>query len=305
MRNVYLCLTFLSAVSVSAQTFEFPDVMRRAHAYVVEYEDHQLSSVVAAEHYHQQWLEHSGGRKAERTLRSEFLIFQLPPEEDWFALRDVHHVDESPVIDRADMFDRLCARSSTGGNERAMEIAKESARFNLGDVYRTINLPTYALRFLRPASRSRFRFKKAAEVRFEGMTTWVVSYEETGRPTFSATVDGDDLAAHGRFWIEPETGAVLRSEMIVGGTRRVRDRATITVTYAQTPSVGFRVPVEMQERYDRPRQRTADLVVGVARYSDFRRIDLRTVIPPEAAARAGDAGLANPLRPCVGRAPAN
>jgi hypothetical protein len=39
-----------------------------------------------------------------------------------------------------------------------MEIAKESARFNLGDLYRTVNVPTPALGFLRSASRNRFVF---------------------------------------------------------------------------------------------------------------------------------------------------
>ena len=319
VRSLSLVVALVLAAGVSAQTPEFADVMQRAHAYVVAYEDSQLSSVVAAEQYHQQLLEHSGGQKAERTLISEFLIFQLPPAEDWFALRDVHRVDGTPV-ERGDVFGRLCARSPTAINERAMEIVADAARFNLGDVYRTINIPTYALRFLRPSSRSRFRFRKVAEVRSQETTTWIVSYEETGRPTFSATIDGDNLPAEGRFWIQPDTGAVVRSEMIVGGTRRVHDRATITVTYANDPSVGVPVPVEMSERYARPRQKRGDVIVGMARYSNFRRLDLRTAIPPDPAAGAGDPGtrpaavgastatapgealrLDTPIRPCLGR----
>ena len=56
-----------------------------------------------------------------------------------------------------------------------------STHFNLGDLYyRTLNLPTFALRIRRPASR--------------------------------------------RFWVDPNTGTVLRSEMIIGGTRRLCGR---------------------------------------------------------------------------------
>ena len=102
------------------------------------------------------------------------------------------------------------------------------------------------------------------------------------RPTFSATTEGKDVPAHGRFWVEPDTGAVLRSEMILGGDRRLRPRATITVDYGRDPFLAFRVPVEMRERYDNPRRKGADVVVAVATYSDFRRFDWRAlpITPP-------------------------
>jgi hypothetical protein len=61
--------------------------MRRAHEYVVVYEDHELSSVIASEHYYQQRFDGSGQPPIDRVLRSDYLIFQLPPQEDWFALR--------------------------------------------------------------------------------------------------------------------------------------------------------------------------------------------------------------------------
>jgi hypothetical protein len=69
--------------------------------------------------------------------------------------------------------------------------------------------------------------------------------------------------------------------MILGGTRRLRDRATITVTYRLEPSLGFRVPVEMRERYDTPSRKNADVIVAVATYSGFRRFDLRTLTQPD------------------------
>jgi hypothetical protein len=292
MRLLLIAAALLSGVGAAAQPPTFAEVMRRAHSYVVQYEDHQLSSVMAVERYHQQWLQSTGQVKAERTLLSEFLIFQLPPDEDWFALRDVYDVDGKPVADRASVVERLRARSAESVTERAMEIARRSARFNLGDVYRTINVPTYPLRFLRPVSRKRFSFAKIGEEHIAGAATWVVTYEETERPTFSATVDGDDLPAQGRFWIEPGTGVIVRSEMIVGGSRRLRDRATVTVTYAPEPSRGFHVPVEMRERYDRPRQKTADVIVGMATYSNFRPFDSRTLMRSEPP--AGDAPSASP-----------
>ena len=230
---IFAVLLSTSRIVFAQDAAAFNDIMRRAHAYVVVYEDHELSSVIAREHYYQAWLDADGRRKGERTLLSDYVLFQLPPDEDWFALRDVNEVDGVPIGDRAARLKALFDGPREQVSERAMEIAKESARFNLGDLPRTVNVPTFALRLLRPSSRQRLVFTKDGEEQVEGTTTWVVAYRETRRPTFSATIDGRDVPAHGRFWIEPETGVVVRSEMILGGTRQLPARATISVTYAR------------------------------------------------------------------------
>ena len=142
---------------------------------------------------------------------------------------------------------------------------------------RTVNLPTFALRFLRPANRKRFSFEKESEERVGDAVTWVVAYKETQSPTFTANVQGRDVPATGRFWIEPESGAVLRTQMILGGSRRLQQRATVTVTYALDAKLGFRVPVEMRETYDNPRKKNSDIITAVATYSEFRPFDWRTL----------------------------
>jgi hypothetical protein len=259
----------------------FDEVMRRVHAYVAVYEDHQLATVIARERYYQQWLDGHANLKGERTMLSDYLLLQLP-NEDWVPVRDVYEIDGTAVADRAGRLKTLFAGPREQLSERLMAMAEESARLNLGDLYyRTLNLPTFALRVLRPASRKRIRFDKAGEERVHDTDTWVVAFRETKGPTFSAKPDGTDLPAHGRFWVEPDTGVVLKSEMILGGTRRLSARATITVTYRLEPSLGFRVPIEMHERYDNPRRKRDDVVVTLATYSDFRPFDWRTQVPPE------------------------
>jgi hypothetical protein len=244
--------------------------MRRAHEYVTIYEDDKLSSIIARERYHQQVLDSLGKIKQERTLLFDYLMVQLP-DEDWVALRDVYEVDGTTVADRGARMKALVAGPSEQLSSRVAKMAEESAHFNLGDLYyRTLNLPTFALRILRPASRKRMAFEKAGEEQVGDVGAWVVSFRETAGPTFTATPKGADVPAHGRFWVDPNTGTVLRSEMIIGGTRRVSARATITVSYAHDPSLGFHVPVEMRERYDNPRRTKDDVVVALATYSDFR-----------------------------------
>ena len=265
-----------------ADTHTITDVMRRAHEYVVLYEDHELSTVVAREQYQQQWLDAQGHTKTTRTLTSDYLLFQLPPSEDWFALRDVHDVDGTPVVDRKARLNDLFGRPRDVQRDLAVEIMQESARFNLAPdlYYRTLNVPTFALRFLRPSSRSRMTFAKVGEEQVDSTHSWIVDYREIKGPTYVSTPDRRDLRAQGRFWIDPDTGAVMRSEMIVGGTRRTSARVTITVTYRHEPALGFRVPIEMLERYDDPRHREDDVVVARATYSEFRPFNWRTLVLP-------------------------
>jgi len=284
---IWVALIIVAALLPGAGTITgtdtrtFTEVMRRAHEYTVIYEDHEVATVRARELYQQQWLDAKARTKAERLLISDYSLFQVPPSEDWFALRDVYEVDGVPVSDRAARLADLFSRPREAQGDRAMEIMKESGRFNLAPdlYYRTVNVPTFALRFLRPASRSRVVFNKLGEERVESTASWIVEYRETKGPTFIATPEGRALPGHGRFWIEPDTGAVVRSEMVVGGTRRMPARVTITVTYRHEPALGFRVPIEMLERYDNPRRTKDDVVVARATYSEFRRFDWRT--PPD------------------------
>jgi hypothetical protein len=273
-------LSLLAAAGDISQNPQLPitgDALRRARAYVVQYEDHQLSTVSADEQYDQQLLDAQGEIKTKRSLRAEYLLVQLPPDEDWFALRDVYQVDGEWIRDRSSRLEKLFEGPAADVTDRAMTISKESARFNLGDVYRTINVPTFPLRFLRPASRARFEFEIGGEETIGGIATRVITYRETKKPTFVATPEGRDVPASGRFWVSPDTGCIVRSEMIVGGTRDVPQRAAVTVTYRLEPSLGFWVPVEMQERYDNTKRRTADVITGQATYSSFRRFDSRSL----------------------------
>lgn len=270
--------TLLAASTSAAQSPTFAEVMRRVHEYVTVYEDHELSTVIAHERYDQQQLDAKGTTKAERTLLSDYVLVQLP-DEDWVALRDVYDVDGIPAGDRGARLKALFAGPRQQLGERAMSMAEDATTFNLGGelYYRTVNLPTFALRVLRPAHRKRIEFSKSGEELVGNTTAWIVAFRETKGPTFSGMPDGTDIPAQGRFWVDPTTGVVVRSEMVLGGTRDLPARATITVNYRLEPSLGFRLPFEMRERYDNPRRKGDDVVTALATYSDFRRFDWRTL----------------------------
>lgn len=276
------CSWLVFTLSVSAphaaapETLTLKDVMLRAHAYVVEYVDHRLSGVLAEERYEQRVIGKNGDVERTRTLVSEYLIFQLPPDESWFAIRDVLEVDGAPVPDHQQRFEQLLARSTTGDViAQAMKIDEESARYNIGDVHRTINLPTFVLALLLPVNRSRVRFEKIGEETIAGIRTWMIRFEDRRRPAFITAPSGVELRTTGRFWIDPANGRVMRTELVPGPNGR------ITVTYKADDALGFWVPARMDESYEDEKRPEARRITGTATYSNFRRFDLKRLRAPD------------------------
>jgi hypothetical protein len=73
-------------------------------------------------------------------------------------------------------------------------------------------------------------------------------------------------------WVEPETGRVLMTELIVD-SRRVR--SSTQVSYQSEPLIGFLVPVEMREDYLLPRP-VYYRIEGTATYDNFRQFVVKT-----------------------------
>jgi hypothetical protein len=171
------------------------------------------------------------------------------------------------VRDRDERLARLFLGDPATASEQASRIAAESARYNLGEIDRTVNVPTLALLFLTDPLRDGFVFGDAG--RDDGLQ--VVAYREVRRPTYIATTGGRDLPVSGRFWMDAATGRVERTEL------RTEDEALearITVTYRDDPDAQLWVPVRMEERYLRKSDRLETR--GVATYARFRRFAIST-----------------------------
>jgi hypothetical protein len=273
----------------AAQEATLRIVLARAGTYIGEYR-RQMSSIVAEEHYIQE-SRYQGGRGVppdvqpeHRELRSDLLLVRPAGARDWLQLRDVFEVDGQPVRDRSERLTRLLYEPSRFADPQIASILNESARYNIGPIQRTVNVPLLPLLFLEPGNQDRFKFKLAADRRpattrddpsppgsFRVSTeVWVLEYRETEPSTFIRTPRGKDLPSQGRFWIEPTTGRVLMSELITDD-RAVR--ATIDVSYQSEPLVGFLVPVEMREQYEG--RRDGVRIEGTATYGRFRQLQAR------------------------------
>ncbi len=84
------------------------------------------------------------------------------------------------------------------------------------------------------------------------------------------TTNFRDLPARGRFWIEPDSGQVLASELIA---QDLTLTGVITVGYEREPTLNVMVPIQMKERYDL--RRGPSPVTGEANYRSFRQFQVK------------------------------
>jgi hypothetical protein len=238
--------------------------------YVADY-GQQLSVVVGEEDYTQRAFERSStGRevpRSRRRLRSEFALLRLPTDEKrWIGVRDVLEVDGRKVPDRAGRLTALLKLPFGAAEAQWRALEEESARFNIGNVRRTLNVPTFVLLFLRCDNLRRLAFDAP---RPDGGEV-VVEYREVQRPTFIRDERGEDELARGFFRASPASGAVLATRLEVGlATRDVR--AQIDVQFKRDAKLQLLVPGEMREQYWAP---SGQRVEGVARYRNFKRFEV-------------------------------
>jgi hypothetical protein len=245
-------------------------LLARAGDYVETY-DKTFSAVVSEEKYDQVARTRAtvAGRRA---LRSDVLLIN-GGAAGFFEFRDVFEVDGKPVRDRTDRLYQLFLHPSPDAIEQATKILDEGARFNVGPITRTINVPTLALAFLHRDAQVRSAFEWDGEATVNGVRTAVLRFHELAEPRMIHTVDA--APASGRFWIEPDTGRVVRTELVINSTVA---RAQITVTYApQAKLKGLWTPVRMEESYGIGATRSIN---GTATYTNFRQfnVDVATVI---------------------------
>src|SRR5678816_2610214 len=155
-------VAFTLAVGSHGQSPELPlldDVLDKVTDYVSVY-TRAFVGVVAEETYRQEVrLRSTGndlrgfpleGQRQMRTLKSDVLLVRAPAGDRWLQFRDVFEVDGKPVRDRAERLTKLFLQPSASMQRQVDDIAAASARYNIGDVNRNINLPVFALTVLEP-----------------------------------------------------------------------------------------------------------------------------------------------------------
>lgn len=279
-------IVLATAAPEAAKGTSLETVLERAADYVADFH-RQLSSIVAEEHYVQDWMRVLDRQKgtnqiAHRELVSDLLLVKPEGFRAWMEFRDVFDVDGTPVREHDERLVKMFLTPSVSTNEQIAKILTESARFNIGDINRNVNTPVFPLLFLQRDNHYRFKFKQTDDRRPTTSTekttdgafrvsteVWAIAYEEKAPGTMIRTDNGKDLPSKGRFWIDPATGRVLMSEL-TAENRHIR--ATIDVSYQSEPLLGLLVPIEMREHYESKRSGT--VIAGRATYGRFRQFQV-------------------------------
>ncbi len=271
--RAYLFVALACAGVLQAREPSLKIVLARAGDYVSSYHL-AMTTVIAEERYAQTLVTRTAdGAEATstRTLVSDFVIVTTEGDQPWMAFRDVLEVDGKPVRDRDNRMERLFA--SGADIDRALAVNRESARYNLGTIVRTINTPTVALDFLLPDAQRRFSFHRVANrANAADGGTWEITFSERDHPTIIKTPGGRNVVARGSFVIDPLDGRVARTTLNLMGMR-----ATISVDYAIEPHLHVAVPVKMIESYQMPQE----TLEAVAVYSNYRRFETAARIVPK------------------------
>ena len=247
-----------------ARLFDYADGYERQYSMLVAEEDYKQSAS-------------AGGVR----LRSDLLLVRPDDGGEWVSFRDVFEVDGEALRDREERLRRLFLDPSPDARARLEAIGAESARYNVGWVERTANVPLLPLSFLRAANRGRFQFELAGREKPDGIEALRIEYTEQARPTLIGDRLHQDVPVFGSFLVDAATGAVIETRM---QARRGDSRAEIVVRYRSDPGLGLWVPAEMRESYSQPDigysgrsglVRRA-VVEGRATYSNFRRFQVTT-----------------------------
>ena len=249
------------------------EVIARAAAYVETFIE-ELSNVVMEEEYRQTYFPTGRASVARTQLVSDFLLVRVQGVGAWVGFRDVFEVNGRQVRDRQDRLAALFLGDTTTALVQAQRIAQESARYNLGSTWRTVNIPTYALFYLHPANTNRLRFEKEGEDCGDEETAWDIRFEEVDHPTLAHGFENIDLPSHGRFCLDPVSGRVIETEFELhhpSASRGLATDAKVRVTFALEPTVNLWVPVEMRETYS---ERGGGRMTSTAKYRNYRRFSV-------------------------------
>lgn len=210
----------------------------------------------------------AGGQMNLQTIKSDYLLVQLGGDgEGFMPFRDAYEVKGRKLRDRDDRLLKLFTSNDKARFEKAASFSSASAKHNLGNVARTINIPLLAMMFLHPRVNERFEFTDGGEETVGGRILRKAAYREVARPTLIKTSRGRDLAMTGTLWIDPFSGTVIRTELNAADPIV---RTQVIVTFRRDEALDLWVPEKMEEYYKA--YSGLDDILATATYTNVRRI---------------------------------
>jgi|SRR5687768_13061553 len=163
------------------------------------------------------------------------------------ALRDPYKVDNVPLRPHTPRIVELLPQPTAEKWQRAQAYAEEQQFRFLFDLIVALNDPTVALQFIAQAMQPKCTFTLQKRETLEGLAVTRVGFKETRTPGEKLALGTPHNAdASGRFWIDPVSGAILKTELWATSTH---ESVVVTVTYAKDATLDLWVPRKMTETY--------------------------------------------------------
>jgi len=219
-----------------------------------------------------------------RQIRSQFVLVSVADgTAGWLGFRDAFEVDGRKLRDDTGRLEALFRESFDAAIVAAQAMSAEAVRHNKGTLARGVHPTALALTVLIPNHRSSFTFNKKSERKVGNAAAWVIGYTETSGGKFVMTVEGVPQPLRGEVWVEPASGRVFRTVLVMDSLDAYPDmrlrperyqnfpRMTFDVTYALDAKLNLWLPREMKESYDRQ----VEVVTTTATYSNYRTLDVK------------------------------
>lgn len=250
-----IVLEVWAATVVQTQSPDITELRIRVGNYAVRFIS-AFSNIVSEEEYDQRFT--LASRK--RRLKSDFLLVAYPGRSQVVMMfRDVREVDGKPVRDKQDRITKLFLEPFNSAAKRAQEIQREGLRLSV-DNGRLMD-PLTVLGYLQPEYQGGFRISLGEPAKDLG--------PDIRELILSPAATRGRTAKQSRAWVSETTGEIYKTELRSGFGARSE---ITTTTFAPDPALKIRVPVEMRDEVARGN----DDFIGTAKYSNFRRFEVRT-----------------------------
>jgi len=264
--GVTLLVIGLDARSQKSPKTDTKSIVLAATEYVERYQ-REFASLVAEEEYTQTSFASWTPTPVVRLIRGEMFLAYIPADRAWIAVHDVAEVDGVPVPDRGNVRDLLV----TGAWQSvAARVADLNARYNIGEISRNINEPTFALKVFDPRWIKNFTFGRAGvQPRPADPPLVTLAFAERDHPTIVKAPLGQPIYSRGEIVVEAGSGRILRTTMHFD---RNPIEARQETEYAVDERLGLLVPLLFRESY--ATRRSSNLIDRTnceARYTNYRR----------------------------------
>jgi hypothetical protein len=280
--------------TASAQPPALDDVLAHVAGYLRDYVP-RLARVVSSEDYEQriEVTSRTGNPLSGPTstgtlvetwrLKSDVLLVRYPVGDvDWMWFRDVSEAGGKRLPHDADRLIKLFVTPNADAAEQAARISYEGFRYHLGGATVPATNPLLVVALMQASYQPRLRFKLGDPERSLGPDVRVLKFEEReeadpapGRKDRQKLPPllGPAGRIRGSVWVDVKTGEIVKTEARIG---QLKAATTTTTTFAPEPRLALLVPKDMQTNWLYTK---GGPVVGLARYSNFRRFEASAATP--------------------------